>query len=65
MTHPCLPCRFAYTTTCDQKVGFYNALLDEMAAGFRKIKEPCCGATPGGCVLDHNQPKCSIYSEKK
>ena len=64
MTHPCSTCKYAYFAKCQKAKSFYNAISDEMETGHETITESCCGQSPGGVVVDHNQPKCAGYEKK-
>ena len=63
MNHPCQGCTYAYFADCKKPYRFYNALSDHMDSIDMDVNMPCCGANPGGAVLDNDQPHCAAYTK--
>jgi len=65
MKHQCTGCRYFYETDCVKTETRYDALFDAVRIISVKVRDNCCGLTPGGLVLDKEQPRCSCFKETR
>jgi rubredoxin len=61
--HKCDGCKYLYETEVSRSKSGYNPLVDDYVSVSIKEKKNCCGVSPGGVLLDKEQPRCKDFED--